>query len=96
MKDSFTIRHYVPETDLSPLSRMLTEIESIDRDGEDTSEEYLRAALSWRNYRPDRDVWVAESDGRKEAISSWRFACHSSSGLEDISSVTAFSSDRSA
>lgn len=64
MKDSFTIRHYVPETDLSPLARMLTEIESIDRDGEDTSEEYLRAALSWRNYRPDQDVWVAEFDGR--------------------------------
>ena len=64
MKDSFTIRHYVPEKDLVPLSRMLTEIESIDRDGEDTSEEYLRASLSWRNYRPDRDVWVAESEGK--------------------------------
>jgi GNAT superfamily N-acetyltransferase len=64
MEDSFTIRHYVPENDLSSLSRMLTEIESIDRDGEDTSEEYLRAALSWRNYRPENDVWVAESEGR--------------------------------
>jgi GNAT superfamily N-acetyltransferase len=57
----FTIRHYNPEQDLSALSRMLTEIESIDRDGEDTSEEYLRAALAWPNYRPDQDVWVAES-----------------------------------
>ncbi len=36
----FLIRHYVPETDLSPLARMLTEIELIDRDGEETSEEY--------------------------------------------------------
>ena len=59
----FTMRHYVPKTDLSPLARMLTDIESIDRDGEDTSEEYLRASLAWPNYRPDHDVWVAESEG---------------------------------
>jgi len=63
MSFPFTIRHYVPEQELSHLARLLTEIESIDRDGEDTSEEYLRAALSWRNYRPDQDVWVAESEG---------------------------------
>jgi mycothiol synthase len=59
----FIIRHYDPETDLIPLSRMLTEIESIDRDGEDASEEYLRRALTWPNYRPAQDVWVAEADG---------------------------------
>jgi mycothiol synthase len=41
----------------------LTEIESIDRDGEDTSEEYLRASLQQPNYRPDQDVWVAEANG---------------------------------
>lgn len=64
MENSFTIRHYVPEQDLSPLSKMLTEIESIDRDGEDASEEYLRASLAWPNYRPAEDVWVAESKGK--------------------------------
>ena len=64
MDDIFTIRHYVPEQDLSPLSRMLTEIESIDGDGEETSEEYLRASLAWPNYRPAQDVWVAEADGK--------------------------------
>lgn len=64
MESPFTIRHYIPETDLSPLSRMLTEIESLDRDGEDTSEEYLRASLAWPNYRPSQDVWVAEADGK--------------------------------
>jgi mycothiol synthase len=64
MEDSFTIRHYVPETDLSSLSRLLTETESIDRDGEDTSEEYLRAALAWPNYRPAEDVWVVELGGK--------------------------------
>src|ERR1700752_253020 len=64
MENPFIIRHYVPETDLSPLSQMLTEIESIDRDGEDTSEEYLRASLAWPNYRPDHDVWVAEANGK--------------------------------
>jgi mycothiol synthase len=60
----FTIRHYNPLLDLSNLSRMLTEIESVDRDGEDTSEEYLLASLDWPNYRPDQDVWVAELDGQ--------------------------------
>src|SRR5919109_3216952 len=64
MENSFTIRHYVPEQDLSALSRLLTEIESIERDGEDTSEEYLRASLAWPNYRPSQDVWVAESKGK--------------------------------
>ena len=63
MEESFTIRHYVPEKDLSSLSRTLTEIESMDRDGEDTSEEYLRASLAWPNYHPDQAVWVAESEG---------------------------------
>jgi mycothiol synthase len=61
--NNFTIRHYNPETDLSALARMLTEIESIDRDGEDTSEESLRTALTWPNYRPASDVWVAKKDG---------------------------------
>ena len=63
MEGSFTIRHYVPEQDLSVLARVLTEIESMDRDGEDTSEEYLRASLAWPNYRPNQDVWVAEGKG---------------------------------
>lgn len=60
----FVIRHYVPEKDLKPLARMLTEIEAIDHDGEDTSEESLRTALTWPNYRPDQDVWVVELDGQ--------------------------------
>jgi len=63
MSIPFVIRHYVPENDLSELSRLMTEIESMDRDGEDTSEEYLRASLAWPNYRPAQDVWVAESEG---------------------------------
>ena len=37
----------------------LTEIQSIDHDGEDTSEEYLRDSLAWPNYCPDQDAWVA-------------------------------------
>ena len=63
MENSFKIRHYIPEQDVSALSRMLTEVESIDRDGEDTSEEYLRSMNEWPNFDPDRNVWVAESDG---------------------------------
>ena len=60
----FRIRHYIPEQDLSALSRMLTEIESIDRDGEETSEEYLRSMSEWPNFDPDQNVWVAELDGK--------------------------------
>lgn len=61
--NNLLIRHYNPLLDLANLSHMLTEIESIDQDGEETSDEYLLAALSWPNYRPDKDVWVAEVDG---------------------------------
>jgi mycothiol synthase len=64
MNNSFTIRPYMPETDLSHLARALGEIESIDHDGEDASEEYLRNALTWPNYRPSLDSWVAELDGK--------------------------------
>jgi len=64
METSFTIRHYLPQKELHELSQLLTEIESIDHDGEDTSEEYLRASLAWPNYRPSQDVWVAESEGK--------------------------------
>lgn len=60
----FVIRHYNPLLDLASLSQMLTEIEAVDQDGEDTSEEYLLASLEWPNYRPDKDVWVAELDGQ--------------------------------
>lgn len=59
----FIVRHYVPEQDLSSLSRLLTEIESIDRDGEETSEEYLRSMLEWPNFDAAQNAWIAELDG---------------------------------
>jgi mycothiol synthase len=64
MAEALLIRHYAPELDLPALARVLTEIESIDRDGEDTSEEYLRNMLGWPNFRPGQDAWVAEAGGR--------------------------------
>jgi ribosomal protein S18 acetylase RimI-like enzyme len=64
MENSLTVRHYVPEQDLSILSHMLTEIEAIDHDGEDTSEEYLRSMNKWTNFDPDRNIWVAELKGK--------------------------------
>jgi ribosomal protein S18 acetylase RimI-like enzyme len=63
MENSFAIRHYVPEEDVSTLSHMLTEIESIDHDGEETSEEYLRSMVEWPNFDSAQNVWVAELDG---------------------------------
>ncbi len=64
MDNAFRVRHYAPETDLSPLAHILAEIESIDRDGEDASEEYLRNSLTWPNYRPAQDAWIAEAEGK--------------------------------
>ncbi|HUF00037.1 MAG TPA: GNAT family N-acetyltransferase [Anaerolineales bacterium] len=64
MENLFTIRHYVPEQDLSALSRMLTEIESMDHDGEDTSEEYLRSMVKWSNFDSAQNVWIAELNGK--------------------------------
>jgi mycothiol synthase len=60
----FQIRHYNPEVDLPAVSKFLTEVESIDQDGEETSEEFLRSMLKWQNFDPDKNVWVAERDGR--------------------------------
>jgi len=59
----FQIRHYNPEADLPTLSRALTEIESIDRDGEETSEEFLCSMMKWQNFDPDQNVWIAELAG---------------------------------
>lgn len=66
----FLIRHYVPEQDISALSRMLTEIESIDRDGEQTSEEFLLSMLEWPNFDPAQNVWLAELDGQMVGYAS--------------------------
>ena len=63
MSRSFSIRHYVPEQDLHNLHLMLTEIESLDRDGEDTSEELLKSMLGWVNFDPDKNTWLAELEG---------------------------------
>jgi hypothetical protein len=63
MKETFAIRHYVPDQDVSALSRLLTEIESVDQEGEETSEEYLRSMMTWPNYDPGRNSWVVELGG---------------------------------
>jgi mycothiol synthase len=62
--NDFSIRHYDPLQDLPALSSMLTEIESIDRDGEETSEEFLRSMTKWPNFDPDQNVWIAKSNGK--------------------------------
>ena len=63
MENSFAIRHYIPEKDMSALSHLLTEVESVDRDGEETSEEFVRSMVEWPNFDPDQNVWVAELNG---------------------------------
>jgi len=60
----FAIRHYDFEKDLVALSKMLTEIETLDKDGGDTSEEFLRSMKDWQDFDPEQNVWVAELEGR--------------------------------
>lgn len=56
----FTIRSYEPNEDLNALHQLLTAIEDHDQDSEDVSEEFLRQQLTWRNYDPRLDSFVAE------------------------------------
>jgi mycothiol synthase len=57
------IRPYKPAIDLPHLAQLLTEIEAIDQDGEDTSEAMLRDQLQWPNHQPEEDCWVVEAPG---------------------------------
>lgn len=54
------IRTYNPDEDLTALHQLLTAVEDHDQDGEDVSEEFLREQLTWRNYDPCLDSFVAE------------------------------------
>ena len=56
----FNIRPYEPDEDLTALHQLLTAVEDHDQDGEDVSEEFLRQQLTWRNYNPRLDSFVAE------------------------------------
>lgn len=62
------IRSYKPAVDLPHLARFLAEVEAIDQDGEDTSEEMLRDQLSWRNHNPEADCWVVEAPGQPQRL----------------------------
>lgn len=53
------LRSYTPDVDLPRLARLLTEVEGVDRDGENTTEAALRDQLAWMD--PARDCWVVES-----------------------------------
>ncbi|HEY4724187.1 MAG TPA: N-acetyltransferase, partial [Anaerolineae bacterium] len=59
--EPFLVRSFRPDTDLLPLVRLLTEMECVDHDGEDTSESAQRAWMNGPNHDPSRDRWVVES-----------------------------------
>jgi len=56
---SFHIRYFNPDTDIPRLVQLLTEVESVDHAGEDTSEESVNAQLELPGHDPIQDRWVA-------------------------------------
>lgn len=46
------------------LARLLTEIEAVDGEGEESSEEAVRATMTWPGHDPTRDRWVVEEPGQ--------------------------------
>lgn len=62
------IRTYNPDEDLTALHQLLTAVETHDQDGEDVSIETLRQQLTWRNYNPRLDSFVAEQATGTEGL----------------------------
>lgn len=63
----FHIRHFDPDSDISRLVQLLTEVESVDHVGEDTSEETVRMQLTLPGHDAVQDRWVAtnsDNDGQ--------------------------------
>ncbi len=56
----FPTRRFRREADLLPLVRLLTAVEAVDHDGEDTSEASQRAWLNGPNHDPEQDRFVVE------------------------------------
>jgi mycothiol synthase len=63
LEQQYISRPYNPDGDIPHLSHMLSDIEAVDHDGEETSEEALRAQLTWPNYHPEQDCHVIEAPG---------------------------------
>ena len=56
------------DTDLSHLVQLLTEVEQVDHAGEDTSEETLKAQLTFPGHDPLQDRWVVTASNNKQLI----------------------------
>jgi mycothiol synthase len=59
-----TIRHYLPNADLPALLQLLITVEAHDHDGENISEEGLRAMEARPTFQAEKNVWVAEAEGQ--------------------------------
>ena len=66
--EPFLPRSFRPDTDLLPLVRLLTDVERVDHDGEDTSESAQRAWMNAPNHDPTRDRWVIQSPDNVEQL----------------------------
>jgi mycothiol synthase len=64
----YIFRPYNPDGDIPHLSHMLSDVEAVDHDGEETSEEALHAQLTWPNYHPEQDCCVVEAPGDSHTL----------------------------
>lgn len=75
-KPELQVRLLNPKHDFGGLVQLITEIETIDQVGSNTSEAGLRAQFAWPNHDPSQDRWVIESPDQSGRLigHSWRFA----------------------
>lgn len=70
---AYVIRPFAPEDDLPRLVRAMAEVEAVDHDGEDSSEETLRGHLTLPGHDPVRDRWVAAAPDDPDTLLGWGF-----------------------
>jgi len=62
------VRQFNPAIDFTPLLQLLTEVEDLDRDGEDVSEATQRAYLTLPQHDPAKDRWVIQNPDRPDQL----------------------------
>lgn len=68
VEQAFVFRAFDPDSDVPAVVRLLRAVELVDWDGEETSEEDVRAQLDWAGHEPTRDRWVVEASNEPGAL----------------------------
>lgn len=66
--NTFSYRHFDVQRDFASLVTLLAEVEQVDHDGEDVSEETLREQLTWVGHDPTQDRWVATTGDSERLV----------------------------